>query len=127
MHGIVLFTEMDGIVVAQFVLFLGSKILLLLLVDVLFHLPYNVLGLVMILNIKIRGCLRYLIRMPAQGTEFPLLETIRVRKPPAGRTTDDKVHDNVFIDAIIIYRYRQPGIPAPEPVKVSVRNCVRHP
>jgi len=81
------------VVVAEFRFLFISEILLFACMKVLFHLPYNMLGFVMVLHFKICRCLCHFIRMPAKRAEFPLLEPINIRKCPASsRATDDEVH-----------------------------------
>jgi hypothetical protein len=64
------------------------------------------LCLKVMLNLQIRRHFNYLMGMPADGTEFPLLETIHVRESPAGRAPDNKVHDKEVMRVILIKIYR---------------------
>ncbi len=77
------FTQCLCIVVTQVSGFLRSEILFLVGMEVFFHLPDDMLGLVVIYNLKVRWCFYHFMRMPAMGTEFPFLEMIHVRKRPA--------------------------------------------
>jgi hypothetical protein len=93
-----LIAEMRGVMVPEFRRLLRCEILLLVGVEVLLHLLHDMLGLVVILDIEIRRGLHHLIRVPAHGTEFPLLVTVRIRECPASGAADDEVHAKGVID-----------------------------
>ena len=96
-----------GIVVSELRGLLRREILLLRCVEVLFHLFYDMLCLVVILDLEIRRRLDDLMGMPAERTEFPALETIHVGEGPASRAADDEVHGNQVMCAILIKIYRR--------------------
>ena len=77
------FTQCFCIVVAQVSGFLRCEIFFLIGMEVFFHLLDDMLGLVVIKNLKVRRCFYHFMRMPAMGTEFPFLEMVHVRKRPA--------------------------------------------
>jgi hypothetical protein len=110
MHGIMPFrAEVRRVVVAELLRLLGREVFLLRGLEVLFHLPHDMFGLVMVLDVEIGRCFSHLVRMPAHRAEFPFLVAVHVHKCPASRAADDKVHGNEVIDAIIIKTYRRPG------------------
>lgn len=77
------FTQRLCIVVAQVSGFLRTKILFLIGMEVFFHLFNDMLGLVIILNLKIYRRFYHFMRMSALRAELPALEMIHVRKRPA--------------------------------------------
>jgi hypothetical protein len=93
--------------VAELGRFFGSEILLLVCVQVLFHLPYDMLGLVEILDIQVRRGPGNLMGVTALRAELPLLETIHVCKRAARGAPDDEVHDKEVIGVIVINKYRR--------------------
>jgi hypothetical protein len=74
--------------------------------EVFFHLFYNMFCLKIMLHLKVRRCFDYLMGMPADGTELPFLESIHIRKSPAGRAPDNKVHNKEVMRVILIKIYR---------------------
>lgn len=76
----------------QFFGLLGGKIFLLIRMEVLLHLFYEMLGLVVIPHIKVDLDIPDLVRMSATRAEFPLLEAVNIGKFFAHGTTDDNVH-----------------------------------
>ena len=101
------------------VLFLGG-------VQVLFHLLHDMLGLVEVLNIQVRRGLGNLVGVAALRAELPLLEPVNVRKRPAGRAPDDKVHDNEVICPVVINKYRTTPIKAAFRLRVGGRFLQNH-
>jgi len=95
MHGVMLSGAQGcGIVMTEFFPLFRRKIFLFGLMQMLFHLPHNMLGFVMVLDFEICRRLCNLVGMTAIRAEFPFLETIHVRKGPASsRAPDDEVHD----------------------------------
>jgi hypothetical protein len=91
-----------GIVVAELVSLLRSKIFLLVLMQVLLHLFHDMFCLVEVLNIQVSRRPGHFMGMTALRAEFPPLETIHVRKRAAGRAPDNKVHDKEVMRVIVI-------------------------
>jgi hypothetical protein len=58
------------------------------------------------LNFQIRRRFDHFMGMPADWTKLPFLETIHIRKGPAGRAPYDKVHDKEVMRVILIKIYR---------------------
>jgi hypothetical protein len=58
------------------------------------------------MNLKVRGCFCYFMRMPTLMTEFPFLEMIHVRKGTTGGAPDNKVHGKFVLRAIFLNIYR---------------------
>jgi hypothetical protein len=58
------------------------------------------------LHFKVCRCFDYLMGMTTDWTELPFLETIHIRKSPAGRAPDNKVHDKEVMRVILIKIYR---------------------
>ncbi len=58
------------------------------------------------LNFEVRWRLNNLMGMPADWTELPFLETIHVRKSPAGGAPDNEVHIKEVMRVILINIYR---------------------
>jgi hypothetical protein len=69
--------------VAELGRFLGSEILLLVRVQVLFHLLHNVFGLMEVLDIQVCRASGNLLGMTTLRAELPLLETVYVRERAA--------------------------------------------
>jgi hypothetical protein len=101
------FLQCFSIVVAELGGLLRGEVLLLGCMQVLLHLFHNMLGLVEILDIQVRRAPGNFLGMAALRAEFPLLETIHVRKSAARRAPDDEVHDNEVIGVIVINKYRR--------------------
>lgn len=95
------------IVVAQFAQFLRSEVLFLGRMEVFFHLADDMLRFMVVFDIEIHRRPGHFIGVPAVGTEFPALEIVHVRKCPASRAPDDRVHDHEVIHAITIKIYRR--------------------
>ena len=100
------FTQCFCIVVAKLVSFFRREIFFLISMKVFFHLPDNMFSLMEIMDLKVRGCFYYFMRMPALMTEFPFLEIIHVRKGTTGRAPNNQVHGNEVMCAILIKIYR---------------------
>ena len=100
------FTQCFCIVVPKVSGFFWSEIFLFIGLEVFFHLPDDMFSLVVIMNLQVWGCFYYFMRMPALMTEFPFLEMIHVREGTAGWASDDKVHGNVVMCAILLKIYR---------------------
>jgi hypothetical protein len=95
------------VVVPEFCLLLVREIFLLVCMEVLFHLPHDMLGFVMVLNFKVRRRLCHFIGMSAERAEFPLLEPVHVREGPASsRAPDNEVHNYDVMRVIGLYKYR---------------------
>ena len=77
------FTQRFSVMVPEVIGLLGCEIFFLVGMEVFFHLFYDMLSLMVILNLKICRRLYHFMRMPALGAEFPFLEMIHVRKRPA--------------------------------------------
>jgi hypothetical protein len=90
--------------VAEFRFLFVGEILLFCGMEIFFHLPHDMLSLVMIANLKVRRRFSYLIRMPAVGTEFPELEVIHIRKGPATGAAHDEVHV-IMVPSSDLYKY----------------------
>ena len=82
--------------------------------EMFFHLFYDMFCLKIMLNFQVRRCFDYLVGMPADWAEFPFLETIHIRKGPAGRAPDNEVHDKEVMRVILIKIYRLIVIIIPE-------------
>ena len=81
------------VMVPEFRLLFVCKVLLVVGMEVPFHLPHDMLRFMVIFNFKVGRRFGYLVRMAAMRAEFPFLEAVNVRKCPASsRTTDDEVH-----------------------------------
>jgi hypothetical protein len=74
---------------------------------VLFHLLNDMLGLMVVLDIKVRRSLGNLMGMTALRAELPLLETVHVRERTARGALNDEVHDNQVMRVIVIKIYRR--------------------
>jgi hypothetical protein len=98
--------QVRGVVVPEFFLLFLRKILLLVCVEMFLHLPDNVLGLVVVLDLEVFWRPGHFIRVPAGRTKFPALEIVHVRECHALRAADDKVHNQMVMYATIIYTYR---------------------
>jgi hypothetical protein len=86
-------TKGSHIVVPELCFLLIREILLFVGVKVPFHLPDDMLGLVMVFNFEICRCLGYFVGMSAERAEFPLLEPVYVREGFASpRAPDNEVH-----------------------------------
>jgi len=90
------------IMVTEFLRLFWSKILLLVLLQVLLHLPHDMLRLVEVLNIQVSRCPGHLMGMAALRAELPPLEAVYVRKRAAGRAPDNNVHDKEVMRVIVI-------------------------
>jgi len=102
-----LFFKGLSIMMAQFLFFFLREIRFLRRVEVLFHLFYNMFCLDIICNLKVGRHFGNLMGMTAHRAELPFLETIHVRKRPAPRAADYKVHGNVVLCVILIKIYRR--------------------
>ncbi len=96
-----------GVMVAELGSFFRGEIFFLCCMQVFLHLLYNMLGLVEIMHLEVRGSFYYLMRMPALGAEFPFLEMVHVRKRTAGRAADDQVHGKDVMCFILLKIYRR--------------------
>jgi len=76
---------------------------------VFFHLFYDMFCFKVILNFQIGRRFGHFMGVPADWTELPFLETIHVRKSPAGWAPDDEVHDKEVMRVILIKIYRLTG------------------
>ena len=101
------FAEGFGIMVAELGGLLGCEVFLLVLVEVLLHLPDNMLRLVEVLDIQIGRRPGNFMGMTALRAELPPLEAVHVRKRAAGRAPDDKVHDKEVMRVFVIKTYRR--------------------
>lgn len=100
-----LLPEPLGIIPAQIHGLFRSKILFFMGVQVLFHLLYDMFGIVIVLHFQICRNFCDFVRVTAGRAEFPLLEPVHVRKGPAPRTPEDMVHNYVVISASLIKIY----------------------
>ena len=93
------------IMVAQFLGLFRSKILLFIGMEMFFHLPDDVFGIMVIPYLQVRGHFGNLERMPAGRAELPLLEPVHIGKRPASRTPENEVHkhDVFSLSPIKIY------------------------
>jgi hypothetical protein len=100
-----LFPEPFGIMPAQFFGLFRGEILFFIGVKVFFHLPDDVLGIVIILHLKVCRDFGHLVGMAADRAQFPLLEPIYIRKSPAPRTAENMVHkyEVISVSRIKIY------------------------
>src|SRR5512137_2868626 len=103
------FPQRLRVMVAEFGCFVGSEILLLVRVQVLFHLLHYVFGLMVVLDIKICRSLGNFLGVTALRTELPLLEAVHVGERAARGTPDNEVHDNEVMRVIVIKIYRRQG------------------
>jgi hypothetical protein len=94
---------------SQFFGFLRGEILFFMGVQVFFHLPYDMLGIMVILHFKVRRNFCHFISVAADRTEFPFLEPVNIGKSSAPRTTEDMVHNYVVMRASLIKIYRCPA------------------
>ena len=94
-----------GVMPAQFLGLFRGKILLFTGMQVFFHLPYDVLGIVIIIHLKVCRDFSHLVGMAADRAQFPFLEPIHVRKSPAPRTAEYMVHKYEVISASYIKIY----------------------
>jgi len=101
------FAEGLGIMVAELIGLLRSKIFLLVLMQVLFHLFHDMFCLVEVLNIQVGRRPGHFVGMTALRAELPPLEAVHVRKRAAGRAPDDKVHDKEVMRVFVINIYRR--------------------
>lgn len=67
-----------GILTTEFGFLLFGKVLLPGRMEVTFHLPHDVLGLVVVLHLKVSRYFCYFICMPADRAELPFLEPVHV-------------------------------------------------
>lgn len=100
------FFEGFGIMVPQFEGFFRRKVGFLCGMEVFFHLFHDLFGFIIVLNFQVRGCLAYLMRMPADRAELPALEPVNIGKCPASRAPDDEVHGNAVMSFVLIKIYR---------------------
>ena len=74
--------------------------------EMFFHLLYDMFCLEVMLNFEVGRRLGHFMGVPTDWTELPFLEAIHIRKCPAGRAPDDKVHDKEVMRVILIKIYR---------------------
>jgi hypothetical protein len=74
-----------------------------------FHLLYDMLRLMEILDIQVRRGPGNLLGMTALRAELPLLEPVHIRERAAGGAPDDDVHDKEVMRVIVIKIYRHNG------------------
>jgi hypothetical protein len=94
--------------VSQFLGLFRSEILFFMNVKMFFHLPYDVLGIVVILHFKVRRNFCHFIGLAADRAKFPFLEPVNIGKSSAPRTTEDMIHNYVVMCAFLIKIYLCP-------------------
>ena len=100
-----LLPEPFGIMPAQFFGFFRGEILLFMGMEVFFHLPYDMLGIMVIRNLQICRHPGNLVGVAAGRAKFPFLVPVHVRKRFAPRTPEDVVHKHEVISASSIKIY----------------------
>jgi hypothetical protein len=77
---------------AKFLGFFRGKVLFFMGVQVFFHLPNNMLGVVIIFDFKVCWYFGNLVRVTTGRTQFPFLEPIHIGECSAPGTPEDMVH-----------------------------------
>ena len=101
-----LFSQGFSIMMAQFRSFFGAEIGFLRCMKMFFHLFYDMFCFKIMFNFQVSRRFDNLVGVSADRAELPFLETIHVRKSPAGRAPYNEVHDKEVMRVILIKIYR---------------------
>lgn len=76
----------------EFLCLFGGEIFLFMGMQMLFHVFYDMFGILVIVHLKVRRNFCHLECMAAFRAELPFLEPVHIRECPASRAFDDQVH-----------------------------------
>ena len=87
--------------------FFRCEIFLFGCLEVFFHLPDNVFGLMEVLHVEICRSFPYFVRMAAGRAKFPLLESVDIHKLCTPRAADNGIHNSLEMSACLLKTYRK--------------------